>query len=370
MAASPTDLPAKMVPALPRYRHVSETQEILEWAYVPLIDFSMLHSEGGTAKLVSQVRDAMRTYGFICIINHGLMQAQNDRMMDIADVPFTQVPLEEQRKFVSRIKDLGEYKGYKPLRSWHIENGVHDQVDQYMVIPPTFKQDHPKPLVPFLPEIRSFMEHNHFKVLHPLLKLLALGLELPENTFVDQHRYQAEGKKFVCFSKYYPRSDSDEEKTKNVWMKGHTDGGTVSLLWSQPIIALQLMSPDGNWRYVQHVPNGIIVNLGDAMEMLSGGYYKAAIHRVFQPPSDQRGYPRLGLFYFAYTDDDVRLVPYEESPVLQRVGIRRQCDDKDAPTMKEWSIIRATLYGNSETTRQDDGMEVQMVDGLVIKHWN
>ena len=41
-------------------------------------------------------------------------------------------------------------------------------------------------------------------------------------------------------------------------MKGHTDSGTISLLWSQPVVALQILSPDGKWRYVKHVPNGIV----------------------------------------------------------------------------------------------------------------
>ena len=41
-------------------------------------------------------------------------------------------------------------------------------------------------------------------------------------------------------------------------MKGHTDSGTITLLWSQPVVALQIMSPDGKWRYVRYVPNGIV----------------------------------------------------------------------------------------------------------------
>ena len=56
----------------------------------------------------------------------------------------------------------------------------------------------------------------------------------------------------------FPRSAEDEERTKNVWMKGHTDSGTVSLLWNQPVIALQIMCPDGKWRYVRYVPNSIV----------------------------------------------------------------------------------------------------------------
>ena len=106
------------------------------------------------------------------------------------------------------------------------------------------------------------------------------------------------------------------------------------------------------------------------MEMLSGGFYKATIHRVFQPPTDQRGYTRLGLFYFGYADDDVRLVPLVQSPVLQRVGITRKCPDEDAPTMGEWRVARTKVYGVSELKRKDDVVEEQVVNGLVVKHYN
>ncbi len=106
------------------------------------------------------------------------------------------------------------------------------------------------------------------------------------------------------------------------------------------------------------------------MEMLSGGLYKATIHRVFQPPADQRGHTRLGLFYFGFTDDDVKLVPFAESPVLQRVGITRKCADEDAPTMGEWRVARTKVYGLSETKKKDNVVEEQVISGLVVRHYN
>ena len=75
-----------------------------------------------------------------------------------------------------------------------------------------------------------------------------------------------------------------------------------------------------------------MVNVGDATEMLSGGFYKGTIHRVVQPPADQRGFTRLGAYYFALPEDGVKLVPLKESPVLQRVGIVRKCDE-----CREWN---------------------------------
>ncbi|RPD60559.1 Clavaminate synthase-like protein [Lentinus tigrinus ALCF2SS1-7] len=363
-------MPAVTIPPVPHYEPAPATEEELDWADFPTIDLSKTKTPEGRAELAPIVRDAMRTYGFLYVVNHGLTQAQNERMIDIADVPFTQVPEEEQKQFTSKIKEVGSYRGYKPRQFWTIDNGVKDQIEHYNMHRPIFEQQHPKALQPFLPEIRSFVDHNHYNVLHPILRLLALGLELPEETFVNMHNFDAQGETYVRFMKYYPRNEDDEVKTKNVWMKGHTDIGTISILWSQPVTALQILSPDGKWRYAKHIPNGLIVNAGDSMEMLSGGFYKATIHRVFQPPADQRGHTRLGLFYFSYADDDVKLVPCADSPVLQRVGITRKCADEDAPTMGVWRVARTKVYGVSETEKRDGRVEEQVVNGLVVRHYN
>lgn len=77
----------------------------------------------------------MQTSGFMYIINHGMTQAevrkamsghataaktwtQNDRIFDIADIPFSQVPEEEMKRYVSDIKATGSYRGFKPRRIW------------------------------------------------------------------------------------------------------------------------------------------------------------------------------------------------------------------------------------------------------------
>lgn len=41
-----------------------------------------------------------------------------DRMIDIADVPFSQVSDEEKEKYVAQIKQTGSYQGYKPRQYW------------------------------------------------------------------------------------------------------------------------------------------------------------------------------------------------------------------------------------------------------------
>ena len=65
-----------------------------------------------------------------------------------------------------------------------MHRSIHDQ------------QHHPKALQPALPEVRAFAEHNHFNVLFPVLRVLALGMELPEDTFVNIHGFDAKGETY------------------------------------------------------------------------------------------------------------------------------------------------------------------------------
>lgn len=168
-----------------------------------------------------------------------------------------------------------------------------------------------------------------------------------------------------------------------------SDTGTLTILWSQPISALQILSQDGTWRWIKHIDNALVrpacflllkvltlcicqvVNVGDALEMLSGGFYKGTIHRVVQPPADQRGIPRLGAFYFALADDDVRLAPLMQSPVLQRSEVKRRCADEVAPTMEEWRKARTRVYGQTVPSKDTNGVdEEEIVKGVAVKYYN
>ena len=106
------------------------------------------------------------------------------------------------------------------------------------------------------------------------------------------------------------------------------------------------------------------------MEFLSGGFYRATIHRVIQPPPDQRQYTRLGVYYFAMPNDDIRLVPFVESPVLQKLGVRRRFEDDEAPSMEQWRKGRTAAYGKSALVKREDGTEVEVIGGVEVKHYN
>jgi len=251
------------------------------------------------------------------------------------------------------------------------DNGILDQIEQYGLNRIVTQRPHPQALRPFLPELDTFVRHNHFNILHPILRLIALSLELPEETLVEKHNFDRPGQTSVCFMKYYRRTEEEEEKSKNVWLKGHTDVGSVTILWSQPVGGLQILSADGKWKWVRHIDNALVINTGDMMDFFTGGFYKPTIHRVVQPPEDQRAYDRLGSVYFTMADDDVKLLPLAHSPVLRRVGIERRCPDGEAPLSEMWRKGRTTTYGRSELKKgAEKDVEEEVIEGIVVKHYN
>src|SRR6267154_3667763 len=167
------------------------------------------------------------------------------------------------------------------------------------------------------------------------------------------------------------------------------DFGSITILWSQAVAALQIQTREGEWRWIRHIENALVgghhvlypnawitrrlqvVNAGDAIDFLTGGHYKGTIHRVVQPPEDQRNYTRLGIFYFAMLNDDVKLVPMIESPVLQKVEIQRRCDDGEAPMMEQWRKARTSAYGQTVLeSGKEKGVEEEIINGVLVKHYN
>lgn len=86
-------------------------------------------------------------------------------------------------------------------------------------------------------------------------------------------------------------------------------------------------------------------------------------------------------------NDDVKLLPHTESPVLQRVGIKDVPGVKKAAggagvegqneeavlTMEEWRRSRTRLYGRNKTVRKVEGgldVEEEEIAGVKVTQYN
>lgn len=244
--------------------------------------------------------------------------------------------------------DKGEYIGYKPFGLREVKPGVPENTEVYNI--PRFgsqaaaRRPQPAAITGNAARIERFGRHVHEHVVARLLALFALVLELPEDHFTAMHAYGDEHSSYLRYMKYHARTPAQNEALDHIWLKGHSDFGSLTLLFRQPIVALQVRTPGsgaggGEWRYVRPVPESIVVNVADTLQFLSNGFFKSSIHRVVAPPRDQAHLDRLGVLYFVRAGDDVRLRG-AESPVLRREGLLASGDPKDELLAKEWVAAR------------------------------
>jgi isopenicillin N synthase-like dioxygenase len=72
-------------------------------------------------------------------------------------------------------------------------------------------------------------------------------LELPENYFCDFHKYEEKDSSYLRYMKYHDRTSEQNQALDNIWLNGHSDFGSLTLLFRQPITALQVRTPKGEW---------------------------------------------------------------------------------------------------------------------------
>ena len=77
---------------------------------------------------------------------------------------------------------------------------------------------------------------------------------------------------------------------------------------------------DKVWRPVRYNPGALVVNIGEALEIISGGHFKATRHKVTDTPTDQENEQRLSLVQFNASAGHLTLAPVMESPLIQREG--------------------------------------------------
>ena len=200
--------------------------------------------------------------------------------------------------------------------------GLRDNWECYHVFKfiEELQREHPTLITEHYAEIEKFHRHVHQHVAYTVLRLIANVLEIPEDFLVDNHLYEEKCSSFLRYVKYHARSPEVNEKYKEIFVRGHTDFGSVTFLFSQPIGGLQLQTRDGQWKDVRHIPGSIIVNTADMMHFWTKGYLQSCIHRVIAPPADQVHLDRYGLIYFLRPSDKTYL-KLIDSPVLQRLGI-------------------------------------------------
>ena len=341
----------------------------MDWADLATLDLSLFDSPGGKEILAQQLSNAIEKIGFFYITNFGLSQEDVDCQFAIGK-EFFQLPTDEKLKYRADLEN-GGYNGYKPLGLREIRPGIQDNTEIYNIpkFIPELERQHPEVINAHREEIERFARHISDNVAGKLLVLLAIVLELPEDFFLEKHRYNERSDCHLRYMKYHHRTPEQNAALEDVWVKGHTDFGSLTLLFRQPVAALQVRTPEGQWKHVKPYPGSITVNLADSLEFLTNGFLKSSIHRVVAPPPDQADIDRLGVLYFVRPEDDVKLTPVK-SAVLEKLRYTKTSDESVVGiTAGEWVKARVKR-GVAKGQVRSEQKEEEIIAGKSAKYYD
>lgn len=249
---------------------------------IPTIDLSHINSVTHRHELVDQIKVAAKTWGFFQVVNHGLPVSVLDETVNAVKA-FHEQPHEVKAKYYKREEGKGfMYASNNDLyrtktASWH------DSLQVWMGLNRTEAEE--------IPEIcRNEVVAWDFyatKVAESVMELLSEGLGLEAGKFKELTFSDSRVVVGHCYP-YCPQPD------RTVGITSHTDPGIVTVLLQNHVPGLQVRY-ENEWVNVKPVPGGLIINIGDLLQIISNGEYKSVQHRVL---ANSRKESRISIVMF------------------------------------------------------------------------
>ena len=274
---------------------------------VPTLDVGRYDTD--RAAFVAELGAAYRTYGFCCIVGHGIPRDLIDNAYD-AFQRFFALPAESKMRY--HVPGSGGARGYTPYKVETAKDSQHADLKEFWHIgrelarTSRFADVMPPNLWPA--EVPDFKARGYalYEALDQLgsriLRALALHVGLPENYFADK---TDEGNSILRPIHYPPITQAN---VPNERAGAHEDINFITLLVGASAEGLEVLS-DGQWLPVTTEGDAIVVNIGDMLQRLSNHVYPSTSHRVVNPPNANARKPRYSVPYFLHPNPDVVLDP-------------------------------------------------------------
>jgi isopenicillin N synthase-like dioxygenase len=250
----------------------------------PIIDFA----EPGE-KIASEIDAACRTNGCFYIVNHQIKQPSIAALFNASSSFFS---LDHQVKESLNSKNSISGRGYFGYFQEKFDK-VNPDLKEGFDIGIDYQPDDPyvKAGTPFygvnswpdnVPEFKTSMT-NYFDEIFSLgcrvLQLVSVSLGKESNYF---DKFMAKPMATLRILRYPPDAISA------VGAGEHTDFGLLTFVLEKDVEGIEVKDRNNQWNIVTHLPSAIFVNVGDILEMMTKGAYRATPHRVVNKSSSDR----------------------------------------------------------------------------------
>ncbi|CAI8598370.1 unnamed protein product [Vicia faba] len=215
-------------------------------ASIPVIDFSFLTSDDPQihTKTVDELGKACAEWGFFMLINHGISESLMEELMKKSR-EFHDLPMEEKKEFC----DNGD--PFSPIR-----HGYREVAFEYC--------------------------EKITVIARKLMQGISKSLGLESSSIIDSSGFDS-GLHFMLVNLYPPCP----QPNLALGLPSHSDVGFLAFLIQNEIGGLQVKH-EGKWVNVNPIPNCLVVNIGDQLEVVSNGSYASVLHRAILNNKDTR----------------------------------------------------------------------------------
>ncbi|XP_010448451.1 PREDICTED: protein SRG1 [Camelina sativa] len=235
---------------------------------IPIIDMSLLSSLDSE---IDKLDFACKEWGFFQLVNHGMDSSFLEKFKsEIQD--FFNLPMEEKKKLWQKPDEI---EGFGQLFVVSEEQKL-DWADMFLLTmqPVRLREAHlfPKLPLPFRDTLDKYSAEVK-SITKFLLAKIAVALKIKpeemEELFDDELGQRMR-------MNYYPPCP---EPDKVIGLTPHSDStGLTILLQVNDVDGLQIKK-DGKWVTVKPLPNALVVNIGDILEIVTNGTYRSIEHR-------------------------------------------------------------------------------------------
>lgn len=276
----------------------------------------------------ARLREAAHDAGFFYLVGHGVPLERFERVLSLAR-EFFALPADRKNE-ISQLRSP-QFRGYSRLGG-ELTNGTVDWREQIDIGPEREVIDGAEgywrlqgpnlwPSAP--PGFRAAFEDWDAALSAVGLRLLrhwAVSLGAAEDTFDAAF---ADRPATLMKVVRYPGTTETAQG-----VGAHKDSGVLTLLLVEPdSTGLQVESGSDEWIDVPPLPGAFIVNIGELLEVATGGYLRATRHRVLAP---RPGTDRVSIPYFLNPALDA-LIPILALPAELAARCRGVEADPDNP---------------------------------------
>ncbi|CAM6087905.1 unnamed protein product [Calypogeia fissa] len=278
---------------------------------------------GRVSKFCEHVRELCHTVGFFYVKNHRVPQELCDSFLQLGREFFN---LPSETKMQLDYRNSAQFRGYMKV-GVESTGGITDFREQLDLGPeeaehfdiidgkaqklvyPVYRRLRgpnlwpPEHLLPnFKTKAEEFVDRMGALSMH-LMQAIALSLGLRkdyfDSTFQNSPHYQ------MKVVRYPPKSENEDAESLGMFGVGeHSDSGFLSLLLQDAVGGLQARTNAGEWTDVPPKLGTFVVNLGEMLQLATGGYYLATVHRV-QSQSGSTSRYSVPFFFNPRLDTDI-----------------------------------------------------------------